>query len=51
MFSLFCDEIQNWFSFLGGWFLFLEGFLFLGGFLFWGEFSPPPVGGLRIVDC
>ena len=33
-------------------FLFLgDGFLFLGGFLFWGEFSPPPVGGLRIVDC
>ena len=39
------------FHFLGDGFLFLGCFLFLGGFLFFGGFCPPPVGGLRIVDC
>ena len=50
-FHYFVMRFKIGFLFLGDGFLFLGCFLFLGGFLFWGEFSPPPVGGLRIVDC
>ena len=50
-FHYFVMRFKIGFLFWGDGFVFLGFYLFLGLFLFFGGSPPPPVGGLRIVDC